>query len=386
MDFELDSHLRELEGATRAFAAARLRRGDTEHSAGGDTLVSRETFLACGGQGILGVTTPERYGGAGLGALAGAVVMEALAYGSENTGLAFSVAAHVYACMMPIAKFGNEEQREKLLPRLASGESVAAHAITEPESGSDALHLKTRAERRGDEYVLDGAKCFTTNAPIADVFVVHAATHPKGGFLGISAFLVPRDTPGLRVGKPYDKLGLRSSPTSDVYLERCVVPSSLRLGGEGAGAALFTYSMNWERTCLFAAYLGQMQRQMETALEYARARRQFGRSIGSFQAVSHRIVDMKLRLESARLLLHRAAWGLDRDPTDQVAPGLAKLAVSQAAIDSALDAIQIHGGTGVMTGAIERALRDAIPSRIFSGTNEIQKNNIARALGLSEDK
>lgn len=382
MNFDLDPHLKELSVATSSFAAARLRRRETEHGSPVDTLISRDVFRACGEQGVLGVCVPEAYGGAGQGALAGAIVMEALAYGAEDTGLAFSVAAHIFACVMPVLKFGNEEQRKRWLPGLVSGEAVAAHAITEPEAGSDALHLKTRAERRGDDYVLNGAKCFTTNAPIADVFVVHAATNPKGGFFGLSAFHVDRDTPGLSVGKPYEKHGLKSSPTSDVYFEDCVVPASRRLGGEGAGAALFTYSMNWERTCLFAAYVGAMQRQLEATITYAKDRRQFGRSIGAFQAVSHKIVDMKLRLEAARLLLYRAAWGLEKNPSDVVAPGLAKLAVSQAAIDSALDAIQIHGGTGAMTGPIERALRDAVPSRIFSGTNEIQKNNIARALGL----
>ncbi|MER5304017.1 L-prolyl-[peptidyl-carrier protein] dehydrogenase [Streptomyces lasiicapitis] len=343
----------------------------------------RRRWLLAGRQGLVGSVVPEAYGGSGLDAVSAAAVLEALGYGSPDTGFAFSVAAHLFAAVMPVVEFGTEEQKRRWLPALCSGERIAAHGITEPEAGSDTLALRTRAVREGDHYVLDGAKAFTTNAPVADVFVVQAATAPGGGYFGLTAFVVEADTPGLTVGPPYDKVGLRGSPTADVRLDGCVVPASHVLGAEGAGAAVFAGSMKWERTCLFAVYLGAMRRVLESTVAYVKEREQFGVPIGGFQAVSHRVVDMTLALESARLLLYKAARGLARGSEDEVAPALAKLAVSEAAVRIGLDAVQLRGALGVLTGGdAEALLRDALPSRIFSGTNEIQKNNIARALGL----
>lgn len=226
-------------------------------------------------------------------------------------------------------------------------------------------------------------KSYVTNGPEADVFLVYAATHPAHKFLGLSAFVVRAGTPGLRVGQPFEKMGLATSPISQLYLEACRVPAAARVGAEGRGSAVFQRSMNWERSCLFAAYLGLMDRLIDRCVAFARDRQQFGHPIGKNQAISHRIAEMKLRLESARLLLYRACWTLDRgqDPTLQVA--LAKLAVSEAAIQTSLDAIQIHGGIGFISEAgIERALRDAVPSTLFSGTSEIQRELIAKRLGL----
>jgi alkylation response protein AidB-like acyl-CoA dehydrogenase len=194
--------------------------------------------------------------------------------------------------------------------------------------------------------------------------------------------VVEAGTPGLTVGARYDKVGLRGSPMADVHFDSCAVPAANLLGAEGAGASVFTSSMKWERTCLFATYLGAMRRVLDSTIRYAREREQFGTPIGEFQAVSHRIVDMILRLESARLMLYRAAAGLAAGSDDDVAPALAKLAVSEAAVRLGLDAIQLRGALGILDGEAETLLRDALPARIFSGTNEIQKNNIARSLGL----
>lgn len=347
----------------------------------------RRRWLLAGGQGLVGSVVPAAYGGSGLDPVTAAAVLEALGYGSPDTGFAFSVAAHLFAAVMPVVEFGTERQKQRWLPALCSGERIAAHAITEPEAGSDTLALRTRAVREGDHYVLDGAKAFTTNAPVAGVFVVQAATAPGGGFFGLTAFVVEADTPGLTVGPAYDKVGLRGSPTADVRLDGCVVPASHVLGAEGAGASVFAGSMKWERTCLFAAYLGAMRRVLESTVAYVKEREQFGVPIGGFQAVSHRVVDMTLTLESARLLLHKAARGLARGSEDEVAPALAKLAVSEAAVRIGLDAVQLRGALGVLAGGdAETLLRDALPARIFSGTNEIQKNNIARALGLGGNR
>jgi alkylation response protein AidB-like acyl-CoA dehydrogenase len=358
--------------------------GDPPGSTGWDAGDFRRRWQLAGKQGIVGATVPSRYGGSGLGAVAAAAMMEALGEGCPDTGFAFSVAAHLFAATMPIADFGTEEQRHRWLPALSSGERIAAHAITEPEAGSDALNLRMRATRRGDVYVLEGEKCFITNAPVADVFVVQASTRPGAGYFGLTTFLVEATTPGLTVGPPYSKVGLRGSPTGDVHFDGCEVPADHVLGVAGGGASVFSSSMAWERTCLFAAYLGAMRRVVESTKEYVNEREQFGAPVGSFQAVGHRIVDMTLRLEAARLLLYKAAWGLDRGDRDEVAPALAKLAVSEAAVRTGLDAVQLRGGLGVVDGEAETLLRDALPARIFSGTNEIQRNNIARALGLAD--
>jgi L-prolyl-PCP dehydrogenase len=379
MDFDLDAATAELRDAVAEFARGKLGEGSGTE----DDAEFRRRWLLVARQGLAGSAVPAEFGGGGVNAVTAAALMEGLGYGCGDMGLAFSVAAHLFACLMPVVAFGTDEQRRRWLPGLCSGELIAAHAITEPESGSDALHLRTTATRARDRYLLNGEKCFVTNAPVADVFIIQAVTLPGAGYFGLSSFLVSADNPGLHVGPRRGKIGLRGSPTADVRLDGCVVPAGDRLGAEGGGASVFSSSMSWERTCLFAGYLGAMRRLVEGTISYAKQRRQFGEPIGGFQAVSHRIVDMTIRLDTARLLLYRAAVGLDRGSEDEIAPAMAKLVVSEAAVQIGLDAIQLRGALGILDGEAERFLRDALPSRIFSGTSEIQKNNIARALGLS---
>lgn len=378
MDFSWTEEALELRDAVASFCKRDLDGAGRD----GTATFSRRDWQRCAEHGLLGLTIPETYGGMGQTPLVAALLMEAFGAGCADLGLAFSVAAQSFACAVPICEFGTDEQKRRWLPRLTSGQVIAAHAITEPGAGSDIFGMKTRAERSGDGYVLDGSKCFATNGPVADLFVVHAATAPEKGFFGLDAFLVEASTPGVTVGKGYDKIGLRTSPIGDLYLDGVKVPASSRLGGEGAGAPVFTVSMTWERTCLFAIYVGAMQRQLDETVAYAAQRKQFGKPIGAFQAVAHKVVDMKVRLEAARLLLYKSAWKLSQGEDDSVDAAIAKLFVSEAAVQSALDALQVHGGSGVVQGPIERYLRDAIPARVFSGTSEIQRNNIARALGL----
>jgi alkylation response protein AidB-like acyl-CoA dehydrogenase len=363
----------------RAFAFARENLNDTKAS----RAFSRELWQRCGKFGFLGLSAPAAHGGLELGALGTAHVLEALGRGCNDMGLVFSVCAHLLACVMPIVEAGTPEQHERFLPKLVSGEWVGANAITEAEAGSDVFSLKARAVRDGDHYVLDGVKSFVTNGPAADVFVVYASTAPAHGYMGISAFIIERGVPGLVVGKPFEKIGLHSAPMSPLYMEACRVPVACRLGAEGEGAATFKGSMAWERACLFAAYVGSMDRQLAETVEFAKSRRQFGRPIGKHQAVSHRIAGMVERLEAARLLVYRACWQKDRGEDAGAAIALAKLAVSEASVQSSLDAIQIHGGLGVTNeGRVEQALRDAVPSTLFSGTSEIQREIVARSLGL----
>lgn len=381
MDFAWSSQQRELYGA--AVEAARrmpARSGGTE---GDDDGFSAEAWQAASEFGLAGLDVPAEYGGLGLDCLTTARVLEGFGAGCRDLGLLFSTAAHLFACCGPIVRAGSPALREHLLPRLARGATIGASAITESEAGSDVLALRTLASPDGDGYRINGQKTLVTNAPVADVTVVYARTEPDGGYLSLSAFAVERDTPGFHAGEAFEKIGLRGSPTGSVYLQDSPVPRECLLGAEGQGALIFRAAMQVERACLFAAYLGAMARQLEQVLRFARERRQFGRAIGKNQAISHRIVDMKLRLEAARMLVYRACWLLDQGDDATLEASLAKLAVSEAAIQSGLDAIQVHGGLGVVSEAgIDLALRDALPGTIVSGTSEIQRDIVAARLGL----
>jgi alkylation response protein AidB-like acyl-CoA dehydrogenase len=342
-----------------------------------------QEWRLCGDAGLLGASIPERYGGRGLDALTAACLVEGFARGCDDTGLVFAACAHLFACAMAIAEHADEALKQRVLPRLASGEWVGANAITEAGAGSDVFALQARAVRNGRGYRLSGVKSWVTNGPLADCIVVYASTEPAHGYLGVSAFVVGKDAPGLDRGAPFAKTGLPGAPASEVRLQDCVVAEADRLGPEGAGAEIFRHSMEWERACLFAQYIGVMDRQLDEVVAFVKRRRQNGRALARHQAVAHRIADMKLRLDGARLLLHRACWMKAQGRASGLEVSLAKLAVSEAAVRSGLDAIQIHGGEGVKAGSgIATALADAIPARIFSGTSEIQRDLIARGLGL----
>ncbi|MEV4636644.1 acyl-CoA dehydrogenase family protein [Actinoplanes sp. NPDC049548] len=333
--------------------------------------------------GLLGASVPTRYGGGGLGALDTARLLEAVGRGCPDTGLVFAASAHLFACAMPIAEFGSEELRQRLLPRMCGGELVAANAMTEAEAGSDVSRLAVTATPVDGGYLLNGTKTFVSNGPVADVYVTYATTDPQAGHLGSTGFVVDRDTPGLTPGEPFDKLGMTSCQAGTVTFEDCFVPAGNVLGEPGQGAAIFQHSMGWERTCLFALFLGLQEALVERVVAHVRQRRQFGRRLADFQAVSHRIVDMKLRLESGRLLLYRACWAMDTDEHPVLFSALSKLAVSESALASAVDAVKLLGGQGYLReGGVEAALRDAMGATIFSGTSDIQRQLVAVELGL----
>jgi alkylation response protein AidB-like acyl-CoA dehydrogenase len=289
----------------------------------------------------------------------------------------------MWACETPIIHFGTEEQKQRYLPGLSDGSLLAAHGMTEPGSGSDAFGLSTVAERGDRGYVLTGTKTFVTNAPEADLYVVFATIDRSLGFAGITGFLIEKGARGLSVGQPLSKMGLRTSPMSEVILEGCEVGEDAVLGEPGGGMAVFNSSMVWERSCILASAVGAMERQLDQSIGYAQERKQFGKSIGSFQAVANPLVDMKIRLETARLLLYRLAWLLDSGRPATLDSALVKLYLSDSYLRSSLDALQVHGGYGYMTEyELEREVRDAIGSRLYSGTSEIQYNIAARSLGL----
>jgi alkylation response protein AidB-like acyl-CoA dehydrogenase len=343
----------------------------------------REAWQRCAAFGIQGLPVPEEYGGAGADAVTIALALEALGHACKDNGLIFSLNAQMWAVEVPLVRFGTAEQKSRYLPLLCGGSLVGAQAMTEPGSGSDAFALATTASHSEDGYVLSGSKTFVTNGPEADVFLVYATTDRTQGFAAVNAFLVDRGTAGLEVGPPLHKMGLRTSPMSELFLEDCLVGDEALLGKPGAGFAVFNLAMLWERSLILAAAVGTMRRQLERCIAYAKERRQFGRPISNYQAVSHRIVEMKLRLETSQLLLHRLAWALARDEASPLESALAKLHVSESYLQSSLDALQIFGGYGYMTEyELERDVRDAVAGRLHSGTSEMQRNIVARSLGL----
>ena len=380
MDFSLTPEQLAYQEAVAGFAA-QLPDDVVERDAG--AVFSRESWRRCAEFGLQGLPVPEEYGGAGADALTLAVALEALGYACKDNGLIFSLNAQLWACALPLVRFGSEEQKRRYLPALCDGSSIAAQAMSEPGSGSDAFGLTTAAQPRDRGYVLSGSKTFVTNAPAADLFLIYATTDAAQGFAGVNAFLVERGTPGLDVGQPLGKMGLRTSPMSELFLDSCEVGDESLLGRPGAGMAVFNLAMLWERSLILAGSIGAMRRQLERCIDYAKERRQFGKPIADFQAVSHRIVEMRLRLDAARLLLYRLAWSLGRGEATALDSALVKLYVSESYVQSSLDALQIFGGYGYMTEyELEREVRDAIATRIHSGTSEMQRNIVARHLGL----
>jgi alkylation response protein AidB-like acyl-CoA dehydrogenase len=347
---------------------------------------TRELWQKCAEFGVQGLTVPEEYGGSHADVLTTMLAMEALGCGCRDSGLLFSLHAHMWAVIIPILHFGTAEQKTRWLPPLCDGTFVGAHGMTEPGSGSDAFSLTTKAQRKGDGYVLNGSKTFVTNAPVADVFIVFATVNRQQGMWGVTGFIVPRSTAGLTVSRPIHKMGLKTSPMAEIAFEDCEVPAEARLGREGQGAAIFNHSMGWERSGILASAVGSMERQLDACVEYAKDRTQFGRPIGSFQLVASRLVDMKLRLETSRLLLYRTAWSHSQGTMTPLDAAMAKLHISESAVASALDAIQIHGGWGYTEEfGVERELRDSIGGRLYSGTSEIQRLIIASGLGLPRE-
>ena len=382
MDFAFSEEQKLLRDNTIRFAKGELNRHVADRDR--DQAFSRDLWKKCAEIGIQGLPAPEQYGGTGLDALSTAIVLEALGYGCEDGGLVFSLSAHLLACVVPVWKHGNDAQKARYLGGLCDGTLVGAHAITEPGSGSDTFSMRTRAERDGDGWRINGTKTFISNGPVADVAVIFAVTDAQKGFHGgLTAFLVERGTKGFTAGAKFEKMGLRTSPVGELVFEDMVLPAEAVLGQVGGGSAVFATAMDWERCLLVAGHVGAIERLLDTSVTYARTRQQFGQTIGKFQGVAHRIADMKVQLEAARLLSYRAAWRLQNLRNASLDAAIAKLHVSESLVKAALDTVQLHGGYGFMVEyQVERALRDAVGSTIYSGTSEMQRNIISRWLGL----
>jgi hypothetical protein len=382
MDFDLTDDQRLLREEVIRFARRELNDGAGERDR--DQTFSRDLWRKCGEMGLQGLPVPETLGGTGLDALTCAIALEAFGYACTDGGLVFSVGAHLLSCVIPVWRFGTDAQKERYLPGMCNGAIIGAHAMTEPGSGSDAFSMRTTAVREGDGWRIDGTKMFVSNGPVADVAVTFAVTSRERGFLGgLTTFLVETSAAGVHVSRKIDKMGLRSSPLGELVFDGVVVNDDAVLGGVGGGSRIFVHSMDWERICLFAAHVGTAQRILERAIEHARTRTQFGQAIGKFQAVAHRLADLKVSVEAARLLVYRAAWQLKSGRSASLDAAMAKLFASETLLRTTLDAVRTFGGYGFMTEyEIERALRDAVGSTLYSGTSDMQRNTIARWLGL----
>jgi len=373
--FDYTDEQRLIHDTLREFAARELRPHARRWDAEGAFPVSLIPSLAR--LGLFGMVIPQAYGGTGLDAVSTALAIEALAWG--DGGIALTVASHNSLCAGHLVRAGTEAQKRAYLPRLASGEALGAWGLTEPGSGSDAAALVTRAERRGDRWVLNGTKVFVTQGSIAGAYVIMARTHPEAGPRGISAFVVERGTPGLRVGKHEDKLGVRSSDTAEVVLEDCAVPAAQMLGEPGEGYRDALRVLEGGRIGIGAMSLGLGRAALDAAVAYAGERRAFGRPIAEFQAIQWMVADMATELDAAELLVMEAASRADRGLPYREQSSMAKLYASEAAARAATRAVQIHGGYGFIKDyPVERIYRDVKLCEIGEGTSEVQRMLIAR--------
>jgi alkylation response protein AidB-like acyl-CoA dehydrogenase len=381
MDFAWQEEQVAFKKAVTEFAQNQLNDDIIAQDAAGE--FPREKWQKCAEFGIQSLPMPEEYGGSGADILTTVLVMEGLGEGCRDNGLTFALNAQIWAVQLPILTMGSDAQKQRYLPGMGSGKLIGAHAISEPDSGSDAYSLRTKATKVEGGYRLNGTKMFVTNASVADVVLVFATVNPEYGRWGVTAFLVEKDAPGFSVGGNLDKMGLRTSPMNEVILQDCFVPEENRLGPEGAGVAIHSSCMVWERSGILASQIGVMARQLTDTIRYAKERQQFGQPISKFQAISNRIAEMQLRLETSRLLLYKVAWLKKMDKDATLAAALAKLHISESFVQNSLDALRIHGGYGYMREfEVERDLRDSFGGLIYSGTSDIQRLIIAKELEL----
>lgn len=330
-----------------------------------------ELIKKMGELGLMGIPIPEEYGGAGMDFTSYIIAINELSKVSAAVGVILSV--HTSVGTNPILYFGTEEQKKKYIPKLASGQYLGAFALTEPSAGSDAGSLKTRAEKKENHYILNGAKVFITNGGLADTFIVFARTSASAGSKGVSAFIVEKDTPGLIVGKPEKKMGLHGSSTVQITFDNCVVPATQLLGEEGNGFKIAMANLDVGRIGIAAQALGIAEASLEHAIAYAKEREQFGKPISKQQGISFKIADMATEVEASKLLTYQAAYLKEKElPTGKIA-SMAKMFASKTAVKSSIEAVQVYGGYGYTEDyPVERFFRDAKVTEIYEGTNEIQ--------------
>ncbi len=350
------------------------------------SLFSKENWVKCATFGIQGLASTINYGGGekDIDLLTATLAMEALGYGCKDNGLAFALNAQMWTVQQPISVFGSDFQKKKYLTPMAKGSLIASHGLTEEKAGSDVFGgMQLKAEKVDGGYLLNGKKRYITLGPIADIALVFAVTNPDVGKWGISGFIVEKEYKGFESTENIPKMGMRTVPFGELIFKDCFVPEENRLGNEGAGLGITIASLEYDRCCILASQLGAMERQLEESIAYAKQRKQFDQSIGKFQSVSNRIADMKLRLETSRLLLYKVAWLKSSGESAMLEAAMLKLHLSESFVHSSIDSIRNHGGYGyVSENEVERNLRDAIGGLIYAGTSDIQRNIIANLLEL----
>lgn len=380
MDFKLTSDQRRIKEETYAFAktlSPNLRESDKQ------SIFNKVAWKKISENGLLRGFVPVEYGGLGWDTITRVIALEAFGEGCGDNGLCLALSSLVWTIFPPILSVGSERQKQDYIPKLLSGECIASDGITEELSGSDAIAMQTSAIRCSEGYVVNGEKRYVGFAPIADLVILFAKTDPSLGAWGISTFLVDTKLAGIQRSDNTEKMGLRTLPMGAIKFENCLLPESARLGEEGVGLSLFNESMEWERSFILATQVGSMARQLEQCICYAKSRKQFGKPIGVNQSVSNRIAEMRVRLETCKLLLYKTAWIKDQNKPAALEASMTKLSISEAFVNSSMDAVRIHGAKGYLTEfQIERDLRDATGGLIYGGTSDIQKNMIARMTGL----
>ena len=377
LDFGLGSEIDMLRQSVRGFTEAEI--APRAEAIDRKDEFPRDLWPKMGALGLHGITAPEDYGGLGLGYLEHCVAMEEISRGSGSVGLSYG--AHSNLCVNQIVRNGNEEQKARYLPKLISGEHVGALAMSEPNAGSDVVSMTTRAERKGDRYVLNGSKMWITNGPLADTLVVYAKTDPTAGARGITAFIVEAGMKGFSPGKKLDKLGMRGSDTSELVFSNCEVPADNVLGAVGRGVAVLMSGLDYERVVLSAGPLGLMAAALDSVLPYIHERKQFGQAIGTFQLVQGKLADMYVTMNAAKAYVYAVARACDRGQTTREDAAGAILYAAERATKVALDAIQLLGGAGYTNDyPLGRVLRDAKLYEIGAGTSEIRRMLIGREL------
>jgi butyryl-CoA dehydrogenase len=377
VDFRLTREQELLRETVRAFAEEVVK----PRAAGFDR--SREfphdNYRRCAEMGLCGMMVPEAYGGAGSDGVSYVIAIEEVSRACASTGVILSVNNSLFCA--PILRFGSEDQKRKYLAPHARGEKIGAYCLTEPDCGSDAAALRTRARKAGDRYILTGNKVFVTNGVAAHTFIVYATLDPKLRHKGISAFIVEREFAGLRLGKPEHKMGIACSGSVEIVLDGCEVPSQNLLGAEGEGFKIAMSTLDGGRIGIAAQAIGIGRAALEESLLYSRQRRAFGQPIADFQAIQWKLADMATELEAARLLAYRAAWLRDAHRRCSLETSMAKLFASEACMRAANQGVQIHGGYGYINEyTVERLFRDAKITEIYEGTSEIQRLVIAKEI------
>jgi butyryl-CoA dehydrogenase len=374
MELKLSETQEQIRAMTQDFAAKEVKpRADEidKQSRYPAELVKRMAEL-----GLLGMMVPEELGGSGLDTVSYAIAMENVSWGCASTGVIMSVNNSLYCD--PVWKYGNDAQKKEWLAPFARGEKLGCFGLTEPMSGSDAAHMNTRAEKKGDRYVLRGQKNFITNGPVADAVLVFAATDPKVGAKGVTAFIVPRGTKGYIIEHPDKKLGIKGSPCSTISFDDCELPETLRLGAEGEGFKIAMSTLDGGRIGVASQALGIARAAFEAARDWSLERKAFGKVISEHQAIQFKLADMATQIDAARLLIWRAAYLKDKGVKYTREASMAKLFASEVAMRVTTQAVQVYGGYGYITDyPVERHMRDAKITEIYEGTSEIQRIVIA---------